>query len=32
MAYTDIYIYLTNNMEIKNDEQQALSGVKLRIG
>ena len=31
MAYTDIFINLANNMEIKKDEQQILSGVKIRI-
>ena len=31
MAYTDIYINLVNNMEMKNDERQTLSGVKKRI-
>ena len=31
MAYADIYINLGNNMEIKKDGKQALSGVKIRI-
>ena len=31
MAYTDIFINLGNNMEIKNDGQQTLFGVKIRI-
>ena len=29
MAYTDIFINLWNNMEIKKDGQQTLSGVKI---
>ena len=29
MAYTDIFINLGNNMEIKKDRQQTLSGVKI---
>ena len=31
MAYTDIHINLVNNIEIKKDERQTLSRVKIRI-
>ena len=31
LVYTDIYISLANNIEIKKEEQQTLSGAKIRI-
>ena len=32
MVYTDIYINLVSNREIKKDKLPTLSGVKIRIG